>query len=1237
MKWTSEQQKVIDYRNRNILVSAAAGSGKTAVLVERIIKRITDKEHPVDIDKLLVVTFTKAAAAEMRERIGNAIEKLLEEYPEDENLKKQQTLIHNAQITTIDSFCLFVVRNHFEEIDLEPNFRIADQGEMKLLEMDVLNEVFEKEYQRAKTEASSEDAGLKPSDEKADIFLQLVDAYSDKRSNKVVKEMIAKIYHQSASNPWPKEWITGLAQPYLTESKEALLETELMQGVFRYVKALVLDMPAKLEALKALALQPDGPQNYAQTLDMDIDLLKRMEEIHTLQEMEAYFSELKFSNLAAVRNFQGDSLKKEAVAEGRKAVKEEVEGLKKRYFAMPLEELAEQLQRMRPLAEELVRISLVYLEAMEEKKKQKHLMDFSDVEHAALRIFIDEKTKELRPTAMEFKKHFDEIMIDEYQDSNQVQEEIMCAISRESEGEYNMFMVGDVKQSIYRFRLARPELFMEKFATYELEESQKQRIDLHRNFRSRAEVLDFTNDIFYKIMDSDLGNVTYDKEAALYCGAAYPSVEGMKAEVLLYETASDTQAADATNGLHWNDADAELDSLTTRQLEARMVAERILKLKQTLQITDKSTGALRPIKNSDIVILFRSLQGWGNDFVSVLEDCGIPAHVSTTIGYFSATEVQTVLSFLKLLDNPYQDIPMAAVLKSAIVGLDNEELAEISLTEDVSSFAEAALKQIEAATEGKLYHFGLLFQRLRKKVNDTPIHQLIEMVLEDTGYGDYVKALPAGTQRRANLDMLVEKAICYEKTSYKGLFHFVRYIDQLQKYEVDFGEADVTGENEDVVRLMTIHKSKGLEFPVVFVSGISKKFNDSDSKEKMSIHPDMGLGLDEVQIAPRIKRKCLIRSEIADRIRRDNLGEELRVLYVAMTRAKEKLILTGVVKNQEDIYNKHKGMVTEGKPLSFSQRMKATKYIDWIAPAILSYPSRYEFTFQNAADLVISEAKKQAEKDIAKEVLFEQIARADEKLVEAFKTSFSYKYPFEHEKGTKSKYSVSEIKHESMVEKYDRVEGAVEVPDFLLEERESYVPEFAGITSQETNPGALRGTAVHRVMECINFKAFLEIENTSDTAILEFITKELFRMLQLGLLSEEQLKLVKKEALLKFFKSPIARRMTEADERGDLFREKPFVMDYKGVLIQGIIDVFWFEDDRIVLLDYKTDRVRTADELKNRYKTQLDLYAQALCRVFSTQETKIAQTENFIYSFCLNDTITCAAQNSLCSNSCAGT
>lgn len=623
---------------------------------------------------------------------------------------------------------------------------------------------------------------------------------------------------------------------------------------------------------------------------------------------------------------------------------------------------------------------------------------------------------------------------------------------------------------------------------------------------------------------------------------------------------------------------------------------------------------------------------------------------------------------------------MAAVLKSAIVGLDNEELAEISLTEETNSFSEAVLKQIEEAEEGKLYHFGQLYRKLRKKVIDTPIHHLLEMVLEETGYGDYVKALPAGSQRKANLDMLVEKAIAYEKTSYKGLFHFVRYIDQLQKYEVDFGEADVTGENEDVVRIMTIHKSKGLEFPVVFVAGLSKQFNEMDSRDKMALHPDMGLGLDEVQVSPRTKCKCLLRSEIADRIRRDNLGEELRVLYVALTRAKEKLILTGTVKNREKVYESYSGNITPKQALSFSQRVKAKSYLDWIAPAVMSYPDKYELQFVTPAEMVLAEVEKHVEKQLSKLELIEKIEQADTALIASFQERFAYQYPFASERNRKSKYSVSELKHESMVEKYDRMEGEVEVPDFLLEEREPYIPPFAwglfekdevyeqtleqaseqilkqileqadtvdteschtnanemfGIKSQVEkniysdnlvnskliNRGALRGTAMHAVMEGLDFAKILEIDRTNNTAITTFLKSEIARMLEKEQLTEDMAELISVRKLADYVKHPIALRMAKADAKGDLFREKPFVMDYQGVLVQGIIDVFWLEDDKIILLDYKTDRVKTADELITRYQKQLELYADALCRIFSTKEKRIESAEKLIYSFSLDAVI----------------
>ena len=1203
MKWTTEQQNVIDFRGRDILVSAAAGSGKTAVLVERIIRRILDPVHPVDIDRLLVVTFTKAAAAEMRERIGAAIEAECEKDPDNMHLHRQSALIHNAMITTIDSFCLFVVRNHFEEIDLDPNFRIADEGEIRLLEQDVLQQVFEDNYEKQE-----------PS------FLALIDTYGGKRSDQGVKDMVGKIYHMSLSSPWPGEWISKLTDPYHAEDETQLAQTEMLKDIAGHAVLLLTDLDVQITLALELANAEDGPQAYAKTLEEDHRQLKEAAQLSGFEQVQQFLEALTFGKLSPIRKFEGDPAKKEAVSAIRSDVKKEVETLRKKYFSMGLSKLLEQQKRLCPYLEELVRLTHEYRNAMDAAKRKKRIVDFSDIEHFALRILVDETTRKPRHTAAEFRRHFAEIMIDEYQDSNQVQEEIMRAISKEAEGGHNLFMVGDVKQSIYRFRLARPELFMEKYADFSTEESVQQRIDLHMNFRSRAQVLDFCNDIFYKIMSPDLGHVAYDKDAALYCGAKNYDADtpGMEPELLLLDEA-DVLLSDTQN-------------LTKGQMEAHMIATRITKLMETLQVTDKKNGQLRPLCYSDIVILLRSLKGYGTEIAQVLNGAGIPAHVESSTGYFSALEVQTVLAMLRILDNPYQDIPMAAVLRSPIAGLDEEELAQIRVEEPDVTFAEAALHAMQEATEGTLYDFYQMYQSLRQE-QDLPIHELIQKILQVTGYGNYAAALPAGQQRSANLAMLVEKAIDYEKTSYRGLFHFLRYIDKLQKYEVDFGEADTTSENADVVRVMTIHKSKGLEFPVVFVAGLGRKMNQMDANDRLVVHPDLGLGICEIAGQPKVKKNSIFRAEIADRIRRENLGEELRVLYVALTRAKEKLILTGMIKDAQKTFSGYTGNVLNGKPVSYRQRVGAAFYLDWILPAMLSYPEKYTLDVADPAKIIWEEVKEAADRRESYEELLLHIDRAEYDRVDAYEKLFSYAYPYPDVAGYKSKYSVSELKHASMVLTYDRTEGEAAVPEFLEEDREVYIPDFARSDEgqEETsgeNTGARRGTAVHRVMECLDFCAINSIDSSDPAMVQQFVKDELARMKKTGELTEEWYALVNPGLIGAFVASPVARRMAEAAVRGDLYRERPFVMRHilegspEEVLVQGIIDVFWIEGDQLVLLDYKTDRIKRAEDLKMRYQTQLDLYAQALENVFSNETKKMQAKEKLIYSFCLKEVVT---------------
>ena len=762
---------------------------------------------------------------------------------------------------------------------------------------------------------------------------------------------------------------------------------------------------------------------------------------------------------------------------------------------------------------------------------------------------------------------------------------------------------------------------MDKYASFSTEESLQQRIDLHMNFRSRAQVLDFCNDIFYKIMSPDLGRVAYDRDAALYYGAKNydENAKGFKPELLLLDEKDELLS--------------ETKNLTKGQMEAHMIATRIANMKQHMQVTDKESGQLRPLRYSDIVILLRSLKDYGTDFVQVLQGAGIPAYVESSTGYFSALEVQTVLAMLRILDNPYQDIPMAAVLRSPLVGLDEEEMAQIRVENPECSFAEAAMHAMQDATEGALYDFYRMYRKLREK-QDLPIHELIQKILQLSGYGNYAAALPAGERRAANLAMLVEKAVDYEKTSYRGLFHFLRYIDKLQKYEVDFGEADTTGENANVVRVMTIHKSKGLEFPVVFVSGLGRKMNQMDASDRLVVHPDLGLGICEISGQPRVKKNSVFRSEIADRIRRENLGEELRILYVALTRAKEKLVLTGMIKDAQKTFSGYTGNVLPGKPVSYRQRVRAGSYLDWILPAMLSYPQKYTLDVVPPEKIVWEEVEQAADSRENYEELLQHIDHAKPELLQQYDQWFSYRYPYQSETGKKSKYSVSELKHASLVLQYDRSEGEAVVPDFLQEDRKVYVPDFAREEDREypaaenVNQGAMRGTAVHRVMECLDFAAIADIDTSDAGAVCAFVKQELDRMLANGQLPGEWYALVIPEMIEAFVESPIAPRMAAAAVRGDLYRERPFVMQHQmeasgeTVLVQGIIDVFWMENDKIILLDYKTDRVKQAQELLMRYQTQLQLYADALSRVFSTDTKKMVAEEKLIYSFHLKEVVT---------------
>lgn len=1233
VKWTKEQEKVINLRNRSLLVSAAAGSGKTAVLVQRIISMVTDKAEPLDIDRLLVVTFTNAAAAEMRERVGVAIENALEQEPYNQHLQRQLTLVHNAQITTIDSFCIRILRDHFHKIDLEPGFRIADEGELKLLREDVCEAVLEEFYQKADPE-----------------FFRFADSYSGAKNDLQIKEMILKLYNYAESYPWPKEWLETCVQQYEAANEAELEEKSWIRDFLSYLDVRIEDLITAQKKLLKLTQEPDGPYMYEASIADDLRQLENLRKCEHFSQWQEAVSSIDFKNIGRSGKYEGSVAKKNAVMSGRKRMKDQIDKWKKTIFATPLEVQLERLTQTSKMVRVLVTLTQAFSDRFYEEKQKKNMLDFSDVEHNALRVLVNPETKELTETALEYQQQYREVMIDEYQDSNYVQETLLTAVSGVKNGNENLFMVGDVKQSIYRFRLARPELFMDKYHRFSTEESSRQRIDLHRNFRSRREVVEAVNDIFYPLMEKDLGNVAYDAEAALYAGAEYPDYENAdccKPEFLLVPS--------------------QESGMERREQEAAAVAGRIRELVETQEIPG--------ITYKDIVLLLRSMSGWAETYQKVFEQEGLPLIVASKTGYFSATEVQTVLSLLRVLDNPYQDIPMAAVMKSYFGKFTSEELAQIraespgmpfyQCVEQFTSSEEQQKEEqiadtnvVEAEKQQKeepisdtdaveaeilpqekenknvsdqkshlaekIIAFQEMLQNFRQRIPYTPIHRLLQEILDETGYRNYVAALPAGEQRRANLDMLMEKAVAYEQTSYHGLFHFIRYIDRLMKYDVDYGEAEIVSEQENAVRLMSIHKSKGLEFPVVFVCGMEKQFNEQDLNSNMIFHPEFGIGLKWFDCEKRTKANTLIHQIFAMEAKKENLGEELRVLYVALTRAKEKLILAGTCKLPEE--GQYSGFSREEK-VSFSTRYDAKSYWDWVMPVLGMENPDYRYVIWDEARMQQEEQRKLQDTALEHRTLLVALQNVSEIELTQLKETFSWEYAWKEEGTHKQKVSVSELKHRAMEERSESAEQTLNTaqPLFPDEIATPYVPRF--VQEAKENAGALYGTMVHRFLECLDFAGLPDFAEEKQG--LYFVKQQIDALCALGRMQEADAKRLNWKQLLGFLQSDTAKRMRVAAEQGTLEREKPFVMSAPAnlvweesrpeeeVLIQGIIDVFWEEADGIVLLDYKTDHVDNAQELVHRYKKQLELYADALSRFSGEKPVK----EILIYSFALAETI----------------
>ena len=1248
VQWTKEQQEVIRLRDRNILVSAAAGSGKTAVLVERILSKITDNTHPADIDRLLIMTFTRAAAGEMKERISAVIEKALGEDPDNEHLQRQTTLLHTAQITTIDGFCAYIIRNYFHLIGLDPGYRTADEGELKLLRGDVVKALLEEHYAQK--------------DEK---FQKFVECFATGKSDENLGDLIQKLYEMAMSNPFPEEWLQKCLGDYRIESLEELRETEWMKMLWDAVGDELQEAELLIREARNVCAEADGPYLYEDALNSDLILVRDLQE---LAEKRNYNGTVKalvkpaFARLSTKKAPDVEEQKKQRVKELRDEEKGILKELGQRYFQSSEEEILEMIRYVREPIEMLVELTVQFMEQFGMAKREKNILDFTDMEHFALQILMTKEGEEIHMSqaAKELSAKYDEVLVDEYQDSNFVQELLTTAVSGWINQKKNIFMVGDVKQSIYRFRLARPELFMEKYKNYSTDEAKEQRIDLHKNFRSRAQVLESVNFIFRQIMGEDLGGVAYDKDAALYPGASFPegeSEEFVKTEVLLIEKdgeelADVQESADAGA----QGSQMELENQNAQELEALAIAQRIQEIVGKEQIVDKETREYRPVEYGDIVILLRTAYGWAETFREVLASQGIPVYCTSRTGYFSALEIVTVLNYLKVCDNPLQDIPLMGVLRSPIVGCTSQELAELriqypkgllyeSVTAYVGESSKTDFLNEKDFLKLKLSNFLQLLEKVRNMAVYTPVHELILYVLKETGYGNYARALPGGEQRFANLTMLVEKAMDYEKTSYRGLFNFVRYIEQLQAYEVDYGEVNLTGAGNTAVEIMTIHKSKGLEFPVVFVAGMGKQFNFQDMNAGLLLHPELGIGADAVIPEKRVIASSLNKQIIRRQLLKESLGEELRVLYVAMTRAKEKLILTGTVgKLEKQMVSLSRFLDEEEELLPLGTRMKAKNYWAFVLPALVRHRAMSELLgeygilmkkqkgiYDDVSDFVIKkvtvrqmtekavilQAGNQMQEEYLKNWDADQVY--DKEIREEIEKRFSFVYPYKYLEDIPVKVSVSDLKKRSWHDESELEENISVSAEEQVEEQEAPVPAFMA-EKQEEYKGAARGTAYHRLMECLDYA---EVESEVQLEV------QLKRLLESQKMTEQEAECIRIRDIKKFVDSELGQRMKKAVVKKQLYREQPFVIRRSAsllddswkdetILVQGIIDAYFTEDGEIVLVDYKTDRVRKGQEQKlvDLYHVQLEDYAQALERM-----TGMKVKEKIIYSFTLQKAI----------------
>lgn len=1175
MNYTKEQEQAIFLRGKNIMVSAGAGAGKTRVLVSRMAELIMDKEHPIEADRFLVMTFTNAAAAEMKERIGTELEERLEKDPDNLYLRKQIRKIRQADISTIHSFCNHLIRTHYNELAIDPSFRIGEEGELFLLRQQAVEQVLEEAY------ASGRES-----------FLQFVEAYAPGKNDTVLEEMIEDLYHFSRSFPNADGWFekTGKEAAILA-GKDGWDTSAAVTLLLSKAQKESLQIQEELYQLLE-SVTEDSPEKYT-------GLLQEIKEyIDSLTQAKDYNSYYKVLSQKSISSFPRASQKEkewelyEEVKEFHQKVREQINSQKENVFTTPAEELQREAAVIYPLLEEYMALTKRFAEIYFLCKKEKNVYDFDDLEHFALELLVEsyDKQGEAQPseTAKELSKKYKMIFVDEYQDTNLVQETILEMLLNKKHN--SLFTVGDVKQSIYRFRQARPDLFLRRKDQYISQADAGVSIELRDNFRSAPGVLTFTNYIFSQLMEKEFGGVDYNEKTALRPGDGGPMMQDEEtSEILFFQK-------DSASAL--------------KEVPEDILAESAVICKRIKELIEEG------YHYGDMVILLRSGAGRMEPMAEFLEQEGIPVSCDNKTGYFQTREITVMLNYLSIVDNIYQDIPMASVMLSSIGKFTEEELVKLRVL-------------IEEPVRGKytLYDFMCLYmqegteEELKKKIRDflmdllyfrqqkkeQPLSTLLWDIYERTGFYYDVQLMPDGEKRKENLLMLLKKAEDYEKTVFKGLFYFNRYMKQLKSYEIEMGEAGTSMEEEDVVKIMTIHKSKGLEFPVVFVSGLSKKFNRMDLNKAVLCHPELGIGMECVNTTLRFHHPSLMKKAIQEKVWKDTLEEEMRILYVAMTRAKRKLILTGVIKSEE---------LEAGMRASIqAQKWRAGSMMDWILPVMAEQ-------FRNT-DKIWLKARLFSWSDI--EELFNAREREEatfsyrhfiEKYVEGqdsslIKKAFSHVYPNMEATKWKRKYSVSELKSLSQIT-LPNEESVVYEPD----EEERIIPQFLKEEREEVG-GAAKGTIVHKIMEMLPFAKIQTKKQLFDWITdleqnypesKQISAKWLYRGIEAFLFSEQ------------------GEKIRKMDEAGKVKKELPFTVGLPvslinqdteaedTVVVQGVIDACADMGNHLCLIDYKTDQIKEGEEqqLLDRYGNQMLYYKAALEQILEKRVSEI-----YLYSFSL--------------------